>query len=249
MIRVLIVDDEQTARERLRHLLGLIPDVEVAGEAADGEQAIARIAEMRPDLVLMDIQMPGCSGLEVVASLPSPRPKIVFCTAFDQYAVDAFELHAVDYLLKPVNRIRLAHAIERVRGPASADAAGGIDHALQAVRATSLRLLARVGGRYRVIPLSDAVYFSSVDRLTSLHTREREYVVDPTLNELEERLDPGCFFRVSRSAIVSLNAVTEVLPLPGGVADVVLAGGARLEVSRRRLKDLLRVLGGVTETP
>jgi two-component system LytT family response regulator len=245
MIRVLIVDDEQTARERLRHLLGLIPGVEVAGEAADGELAIARIAELRPDLVLMDIQMPGCSGLEVVASLPCPRPRIVFCTAFDQYAVDAFELHAVDYLLKPVNRIRLAHAIERVRGSGAAETSNGIDRALEAVRATNLRLLARVGDRYRVIPLADAVYFSSGDRLTSLHTREREYVVDPTLNELEERLDPACFFRVSRAAIVSLNAVTEVLPLTGGVADVVLAGGARLEVSRRRLKDLLRALGGV----
>jgi two-component system LytT family response regulator len=197
----------------------------------------------------MDIQMPGCSGLEVVASLPSPRPKIVFCTAFDQYAVDAFELHAVDYLLKPVNRIRLAHAIERVRASSAAEASNGIDRALEAVRATNLRLLARVGDRYRVIPLADAVYFSSEDRLTSLHTREREYVVDPTLNELEERLDPAGFFRVSRSVIVSLNAVTEVLPLTGGVADVVLAGGARLEVSRRRLKDLLRALGGVSGTP
>ncbi len=245
MIRVLIVDDEQTARERLRHLLDLVPGVEVAGEAADGEQAIARIAELRPDLVLMDIQMPGCSGLEVVASLPSPRPKIVFCTAFDQYAVDAFELHAVDYLLKPVNRIRLAHAIGRAR----AETASGVDRALQAVRPTTLRLLARVSDRYRVIPLSDAVYFSSGDRLTTLHTREREYVVDPTLNELEERLDPACFFRISRAAIVNLNAVTEVLPLTGGVADVLLSGGARLEVSRRRVKDLLRVLGGVPETP
>jgi two-component system LytT family response regulator len=240
MIRILIVDDEQTARERLRHLLAMIPDVEVVGEAADAEQAIARISELRPALVLMDIQMPGCSGLEVVASLPSPRPKVVFCTAFDQYAVDAFELHAVDYLLKPVNRIRLAHAIDRAR---AADTGNGLDRALEAVRASNLRLLARVGDRYRVIPLADAVYFSSGDRLTSLHTRERGYVVDPTLNELEERLDPACFFRISRSAIVNLNAVTEVLPLPGGVADVLLANGARLEVSRRRLKDLLRVLG------
>ena len=246
MIRILVVDDEQTARERLRHLLGLIPGVEVVGEASDGAQAIARIAELRPDLVLMDIQMPGCSGLEVVASLPSPRPKIVFCTAFDQYAVDAFELHAVDYLLKPVNRIRLAHAVERVRESASAGPAGGMDRALHAVRSTNLRLLARLGNRYRVIPLADAVYFSSEDRLTTLHTRERDFVVDPTLNELEERLDPACFFRISRSAIVGLNAVREVLPLAGGFADVVLAGGARLEVSRRRLKDLLAALAGAT---
>ena len=108
MIRVMLVDDEQAARERLRQLLGPIPGLEIVGEAADGEQAIERIVELRPDLVLLDIQMPGCTGLEVAASLPSPRPRIIFCTAFDQYAVDAFELHAVDYLLKPVNRVRLA---------------------------------------------------------------------------------------------------------------------------------------------
>ncbi len=102
MIRVMLVDDEQAARERLRQLLAPIPGLEIVGEAADGEQAIERIVQLRPDLVLLDIQMPGCTGLEVAACLPAPRPRIIFCTAFDQYAVDAFELHAVDYLLKPV---------------------------------------------------------------------------------------------------------------------------------------------------
>ena len=242
MIRVMLVDDEQAARERLRQLLGPIPGIEIVGEAADGEQAIERIVELRPDLVLLDIQMPGCTGLEVAASLPTPRPRIIFCTAFDQYAVDAFELHAVDYLLKPVNRIRLANAIERVRESGAAETGAGMERAIQAVRATSTRLLARWGDRYRVIPLQDVVWFSSQDRLTSLHTRDKDYVLDPTLNELEERLDPACFFRVSRAAIVNLNAVAEVLPLAGGVADVVLANGTRLEVSRRRLKDLLQLL-------
>jgi len=243
MIRALVVDDEQTARERLRHMLVAIPDLEVIGEAADGVEAIARIGELRPDLVFLDIQMPGCSGLEVVASLPQPRPRIVFCTAFDQYAVDAFELHAVDYLLKPVNRVRLAHAIERVHEAGVPDT--GIDNAVRAVRSATTRLLARLGDRYRVIPLQDVLYFSSEDRLTSLHTRDRVYTLDPTLNDLEERLDPACFFRVSRAVIVNLNAVTEVLPLTGGVAEVVLNTGARLEVSRRRVHDLLDVLAGV----
>jgi two-component system LytT family response regulator len=245
MIRALVVDDEQTARERLRHMLMAIPDVEVIGEAADGVEAIARIGELRPDLVFLDIQMPGCSGLEVVASLPLPRPRIVFCTAFDQYAVDAFELHAVDYLLKPVNRVRLAHAVERVREAGAGDNGAGMERAMQSVRATTTRLLARLGDRYRVIPLQDVIYFSSEDRLTSLHTRDRVYVLDPTLNDLEERLDPACFFRVSRAALVNLNAVTEVLPLAGGVAEVVLNTGVRLEVSRRRVHDLLDVLAGV----
>lgn len=242
MIRALVVDDEQGARERLRRMLALIPDVDVIGEAGEGAEAIARIMELRPDVVFLDIQMPGCSGLEVVASLPRPRPKIIFCTAFDQYAVDAFELHAVDYLLKPVNRIRLANSIERVRESGAAEPSVGMERAIQSVRALNTRLLARSGDRYRIIPLQDVVWFSSQDRLTSLHTRDKEYVLDPTLNELEERLDPACFFRISRAAIVNLNAVAEVLPLAGGVADAVLANGTRLEVSRRRLKDLLQLL-------
>jgi len=244
VIRALLVDDEQSARERLRHLLAPIADVEIAGEAANGEEAIAQILELRPDLVFLDIQMPGCSGLEVVASLPQPRPAIVFCTAFDQYAVDAFELNAVDYLLKPVNRIRLAHAIDRVRDSA-AEQIAGMERALQAVRKSNQRLLAHCGDRYRVIPLQDVVYFSSEDRLTHLHTRDKKHVVAPTLNELEERLDPAQFFRISRTAIVNLNAVAEVLPLVGGVAELALTTGPRLEVSRRRLKDLLQLLAGV----
>ena len=109
------MDDEQPARERLRQLLSGNADVEIVGEAEDGVQAVERVGELTPDLVLLDIQMPGCSGLEVAASLGRPRPAIIFCTAFDQYAVDAFELHAVDYLLKPVNRARLQAALDRVR--------------------------------------------------------------------------------------------------------------------------------------
>src|SRR5439155_19520675 len=104
----------QPARERLLRLLDAIADIKVVAEAEDGEQAIERILELKPDVVFLDIQMPGCSGLEVVASLPLPRPKIIFCTAFDQYAVDAFELHASDYLLKPVSRARLERALDRV---------------------------------------------------------------------------------------------------------------------------------------
>ena len=107
MIRALLVDDEEPARERLRRLLTELGGVEIGGEAEDGEQAMEQIAALRPDLVFLDIQMPGCTGMEVAASLAAPRPRIIFCTAFDQYAVDAFELNAVDYLLKPVNRARL----------------------------------------------------------------------------------------------------------------------------------------------
>src|SRR5688572_27031843 len=115
MIRTLLIDDEQPARERLKQLLAAHPDVEVVGEAGDGIEAAEQIAELTPDLVMLDIQMPGASGLDVAASLGQPRPAVIFCTAFDQYAVDAFELSAIDYLLKPVNRARLASALDRVR--------------------------------------------------------------------------------------------------------------------------------------
>ncbi len=243
MIRTLLVDDEQAARERLRQMLVPIPGMEIVGEAADGEEAMQKVVELRPDLLLLDIQMPGCSGLEVAACLPSPRPKIIFCTAFDQYAVDAFEMHAVDYLLKPVNRVRLARAIDRVRGAAPENGAP-VERAIETLRARNTRLLARCGDAYRVVPQQDVVHFLSDGGLTKLCTRDRAYVLDPTLNELEERLDPAVFFRVSRAAIVNLDCVTEVQPLPGGTADVVLNTGLRLEVSRRRLKDLLERLGG-----
>lgn len=244
MIRALLVDDEDIARERLRQLLSSITDLEVVGEAADGEDAIQKTLELRPDLLLLDIQMPGVSGLEVAACLPRPRPKIVFCTAFDTYAVRAFELHAMDYLLKPVSPHRLALAIDRIRQRAPSDADADVDRLTRAVPGASARLLARCGGRYKVIPQRDVVYFSSEGGLTRLHTRDRAYVLEPTLGDLEERLDTALFFRLSRAVIVNLDAVTEVRPLVGGTADAVLNNGATLEVSRRRVRELLERLGG-----
>jgi two-component system LytT family response regulator len=244
MIRTLVVDDEDIARERLRQMLTSIPDVEVVGEAADGEGAIQMTVELRPDLLLLDIQMPGVGGLEVAACLPHPRPKIVFCTAFDMYAVKAFELHAIDYLLKPVSLHRLAQAIERIRQRELHDADDDVDRLTRAVPAASLRLLARCGGRYKVIPQREVLYFSSEGGLTKLHTRDRGYVLEPTLSDLEERLDAAAFFRISRAAIVKLDSVAEVRPQAGGTADVVLNNGATLEVSRRRVRELLERLGG-----
>jgi two-component system LytT family response regulator len=243
MLRVLVVDDELIARERLCQMLSLMPDLEVSGEAADGETAVAQIMEVRPDLVFLDIQMPGSSGLEVVASLPQPRPKIIFCTAFDQYAVDAFELNALDYLLKPVSRTRLAQAVERVRH-ATPEADAEVERVIQMARSTSTRLVARCGDRYRVVPHQAVLYFSSEGGLSRLHAADRTYVLEPTLNDLEARLDPVLFFRISRGTIVNLDVVAEVLPLLGGVAEVVLKNGVHLEVSRRRVRELLERLSG-----
>lgn len=244
MIRVVIVDDEEPARERMRLLLAAVPDVELVGEAANAEQAFETIGRLHPDLILLDIQMRGISGLEVAACLPRPRPKIIFCTAFDQYAVDAFELHAVDYLLKPVNRARLADAIGRIRNKPEVDAETDVDKVTDAVQGHCTRFLVRCGDRLRIVAQRDVVYFSSEDGLSRINTRDRQFVLDPTLNDLEARLDPALFCRVSRSAIVNLDVVTEVRPMIGGIANVVLNTGVVLEVSRRRVKELLDRLQG-----
>ena len=241
-LRVLLVDDEQPARERLRQLLSAFDEIEIAGEAEDGEQAVERIVELQPDLVFLDIQMPGCSGTEVAASLGSPRPKIVFCTAYDEYAVDAFELRAVDYLLKPVSRARLSKTLERLREHPEEGADATVEHASQAVGSYPARFLAKRGAKYFVVPEHDVVYFGSEGGLTKLQAREQHYWMQPTLSELETRLDPESFFRISRAAIVGLAVVKEVQPISGGYGEVTLDNGERLEVSRRRFKELMEKL-------
>ena len=250
MIRTLLVDDEQPARERLKQLLAAHPDVEIVGEAEDGVQAAERIAELTPDLVLLDIQMPGASGLDVVASLGKERPAVIFCTAYDQYAVDAFELSALDYLLKPVNRARLAAALDRVRasGPARASAPGSEhDPAIeQLTRATGMaptRFLARRGARFRVVPATDVIAFTFVDGVTHVQTTAEQLSMQPTLAALARRLDPGQFFQVSRTSIIRLDAVKEAKPFSDGTGEIVLANGQTMIVARRRWRELLDRLG------
>jgi two-component system LytT family response regulator len=200
-------------------------------------------ASLHPDLILLDIQMPGCTGIYVAACLPPPRPHIIFCTAFNQYAVDAFELRAVDYLLKPITRARLAQALDRVRAfPPGEDRDQALDLTTRQHRFPPSRFLARSGSRYLVVGESHVLYFVSEEGLTRLVGDTAQYWMDPTLNDLEKRLDPARFFRISRHALVNLNAVTEVFPLPGGSGEVALKNGQRLEVSRRRFRDLLAAL-------
>jgi two-component system LytT family response regulator len=243
-MRVLIVDDEQLARERLRLLLGASDDIQIVGEAEDGQQAIERIRELQPDLVMLDIQMAGCSGIDVASSLPSPRPKIIFCTAFDQYAVDAFELCAVDYLLKPVNRARLSHAIERARTLSTAELDTNVNRVTQQMRMAPSRFLGRRGSRCVVIPQREVVYWGLDGGLTKLYAASQSYVMETALSELERRLDSAVFCRISRSAIVNLDYVGEVDLLVGGYGEALLKNGVRLEVSRRRVRILMAKLEG-----
>ena len=245
MIRTLLIDDEQPARERLRQLLAAHHDVEVVGEAEDGLEAAEKIAQLTPDLVLLDIQMPGASGLDVAASLGKPRPAVIFCTAFDQYAVDAFELSATDYLLKPVNRARLAAALDRVRS-AYAKAPAGRDRELeelsQAKGLAPTRFLARRGARFKVVPVQEVVAFTFVDGVTHLLTATEQLSMQPTLVSLARRLDPNAFVQVSRNAIIRLDAVREAKPFADGTGEIILANGMTMAVARRRWRILLEKL-------
>jgi two-component system LytT family response regulator len=243
MIRVLIVDDEAPARARLRQMLASHADVEIAGEAETGVQAMERVADLKPDAMLLDIQMPGSSGIDVAACLPEPRPHVIFCTAYDQHAVDAFELHAVDYLLKPISRARLGEALDRVRSLSADVRESGIDRAVRAQAASPARFLVKNAAHYLVVSEAKVFYFASEDGLTRLVSDGGQYWMDPTLNELEQRLAPDRFCRISRSALINLAAVAEVHPLPGGSGEVLLKNGQRLEVSRRRFRELLAALG------
>jgi two-component system LytT family response regulator len=243
-MRVLIVDDEAPARARLRQLLAAHPDVEIVAEADTGVRAMELAAEHRPDAILLDIQMPGCTGIDVAACLPQPRPHVVFCTAFDQHAIDAFELNAVDYLLKPISRARLAQSLDRVRALSAVAQEPALDRAVRGRAAGPVRFLVRNAAHYVVVGEARVLYFLSEDGLTKLVAENAQYWMDPTLNELEQRLDSARFFRISRSALIHLNALSEVFPLPGGSGEVLLKNGHRLEVSRRRFRELLDALEG-----
>ena len=246
MIRTLLIDDEQPARERLKQLLAAHADVEIVGEAEDGVQAAEKITELTPDLVFLDIQMPGASGLDVAASLGRPRPAVIFCTAYDQYAVDAFELSALDYLLKPVNRARLAAALDRVRASASANTPArdrAIEQLTHAAGMAPTRFLARRGARFRVVPATDVIAFTFVDGVTHVLTTAEQLSMQPTLATLARRLDPDQFFQVSRTSIIRLDAVKEAKPFTDGTGEIVLANGQTMIVARRRWRQLLDRLG------
>jgi two-component system LytT family response regulator len=242
MIRILMADDEAPARARLRKLLAAHSDVEIVGEAETGIQTMEMAGGLKPDLILLDIQMPGCTGLDIAASLAAPRPMIVFCTAYEEHAVEAFELAAVDYLLKPISRARLAQALDRARAAGQEAREIPLDQAVRRQPRSAARFLVRSGASYLVVHESRVIFFASEGGLTRLVTDGPSYCMDPTLNELERRLAPSRFFRISRSALINLNSVVEVHPLPGGSGEVTLKSGQRLEVTRRRFRDLLECL-------
>lgn len=240
-MRVLIVDDEAPARQRLRRLLAAFDDVRVAGEAQDGEHALSQVATLAPDALFLDVQMPGASGLDVAASLPEPAPALVFVTAHDHYALQAFDTAAVDYLLKPVAPDRLARAVqrlrERARGPGPSQR--------EPTRPAPAQLLIPDRGRTHVVTVAEILWLEAADNYVVVHTADRAPLMRRTLAGLLADLGET-FVRTHRGAAVALAQVLQVQPRGKGDCLVVLRGGAAVPCSRQYRAALRARLGGVS---
>jgi two-component system LytT family response regulator len=228
-IRVLLVDDEPLARQRLRQMLADHADVAIAGEAEHVEQARELVRAERPDLILLDVRMPGVDGFALLEGLHlTPMPYVIFVTAHAEHAVDAFEAQAVDYLLKPFDEERLARALERAR---LAIARRGPQRHLE-------RFPVTLGRRTRYVSAAEVDWIEGYGNYVRLHTGKAAHLVRGTLKALEGELDPGRFVRVHRSAIVAVDRVRELESLGGGEYRVVLSDGARIPMSQRYRKRL-----------
>ena len=253
-IRALVVDDERPARHELCFLLEQLSDVAVAGQAADGVEALELISELKPDLVFLDIQMPGRTGFEVARDLlaRNAQTRIIFVTAYDQYAIEAFEVNAVDYLLKPVEPARLDKAVARVRQqlpPERGSATGALDDAeLQQIvqyvserRTRQDQVAIKVGQSFQLIPSNDIIFASRADdQITIVTTSLTGTANCRTLDELQSNLDPAVFWRVHRSHLVNINKVKEIVPWfsRNYILKMKDAKGTEIPVSRAQTKRL-----------
>jgi two-component system LytT family response regulator len=237
-VRTLIVDDEPIARAGLRRLLAEIAWIECVGEAASGPEAETNIATLHPDLVLLDIQMPGFSGIELLRRLTQP-PFVVFTTAYAQHAVTAFELGAVDYLLKPFGAERLQASLDRVRTALGEPRAGMLDRMSEALsRGPMSRLFVRNGQRIVPVAVAEIAWFEAVGDYVAAHTVAGQHVLHLSLNRLQERLDPQRFLRIHRTHLVNLDHVSAFRRDLNGRMHAELRDGSRLAVSRAKAQEL-----------
>ncbi len=242
-ITAVIVDDEELARQVLREYLRSIPDIDVCGECANGFEAVKTITERKPDLVFLDVQMPKLDGFEVL-ELIGGEIAVIFTTAYDTYAMRAFDAHAVDYLLKPFRLDRFQTAVERARQRIGTPSSAPPDLAAAARGPAQYasRLVVKDGTRVHVIPVARLDYAEAQDDYVSLHTEGKSYLKQQTISTLESALDPQQFIRIHRSYIVNLSRVARIEPFGKESRLAILTDGARLPVSRagyERLKSLL----------
>jgi len=257
-VRVVIADDEPLARQHVADRLSHEPGVEVVGEAGNGNDAVDVIRRLRPDIVFLDVQMPGLDGLDVVDTIgASEMPLTIFTTAFDQYAIQAFDRAAVDYLLKPFDDDRFAQAFRRARKMIELQEVDRMAHRLRSLLASEEapaptsgaaphyidRIPVESRGQVRVVPVDKIDYITASGPYAELHVSDRAYAVRERMQSLEEKLDPNVFLRVHRSVIVRLDRVDAMLRSPGGDYAVRLKDGTKLSVSRSRREELERRLG------
>jgi two-component system, LytTR family, response regulator len=235
-ITALIVDDEPLARKRIRSLLHTAPDLTIVGEAADGEEALRMVGEQAPQVVFLDVQMPRMDGFEVVRRIPSEsRPLIVFVTAYQQYALDAFRAAAVQYLLKPVEREPLRLALTRVRELVAARSNPSLTAFLDRVQQRTefmQHVAVKSKGRVRLVPVEEIDWFESAGNYVRLHAASERFLLRQTMNGLEEKLDPTRFIRIHRATIVNLRRIRDTRPASHGDHVVVLHDGTQLQMSR-----------------
>lgn len=234
-VRTLIVDDEPLARAHLKSLLRERSDVDVIGESGDGRSAIDQIRRLTPDLVLLDIQMPELDGLEVIREVgPSRMPAVVFVTAYDEHALAAFEVHAFDYILKPVSRERFTQAIDRVVGLIRTEAAGterpleALIEAMRSERSALDRLAVKADGRIVFIRVGEIDWIEADDDLVRIHVGKTVHAHRSTLTHLEDRLPGSKFLRIHRSTLVNVDRIREIQPWFQGDWVLILSDGTRL---------------------
>ena len=252
-IRTLIVDDEPLARERLRKLLEQERDIEVVGEAASGPEAVAAIKRESPDLVFLDVQMPELDGFGVLAKLDSEhRPAVIFVTAHDKFALQAFEVHAIDYLLKPFDRERFQTSLRRALTQIKRQSSGELSQRLSALLSDLKgppkhleRLAIKSTGRVLFLKTDDIDWIEAADNYVSLHVGNESHLHRETMSALEDQLAPEKFLRISRSTIVNVDRIKELHPLFHGEYAVVLRNGARLTLSRSYREKLDQLMGKI----
>lgn len=257
-IRALIVDDEPIARRGIRRLLRAEPDVEIVGECADGREAVAVIEQQRPDLIFLDIQMPLLGGFGVVEAVGAENlPAVVFVTAYDEHAIRAFEVHALDYLLKPVDPERFQKTLARAREQAGASEVKRLDHQLSALlrslhelKATGAqpapveRVVIKEQGRISFLSVDEIDWLCAQGNYVQLHAGRETHLLRETVDGMERKLDPREFVRLRRSTIVRARQIKELHPLFNGEYAVILKDGTRLQSSRRYRKNLDALLKG-----
>lgn len=228
-MKALIIDDERIARREMRRLLQAHPEIEIVGEAEQAATALALLPVLLPDLIFLDIQMPGMDGFDLLAALPPPQPQVIFCTAYDAYALRAFAVNAVDYLLKPVDPLRLAQALSRLHTPRET-----LPQAEAMVLQESDRVLLKGEGRSWFVPVRQIQLLESEGNYTMVHFDEGKVLLPRSLQSLQNRLSLPCFFRANRAQLVNLRAVTQVADWFSGGLKVTLRNGAEVEISRRQ---------------